>query len=139
MFTGDNNLVTLGNGLVRLDKAEDNKIYKALLGPRDTINVTIHKCYLRLEYVSLLIHTEDDKGKDIFIKCSKDQLFYTYSGNLIPAYKLKGEKLMSIGRNNTYCVSVGEGDGYLPMYSIEKSQRTEIDYVFINGIKVKYI
>lgn len=136
-FTEEMKLVTLGKGLVSMIELSkfDNES-KALLDDKTTLLVnTTPREYshtLKLEILS-----EDGSGHDIYIECHPYQIFKLRNGDECPAVDLKGKRLISIGQNHVYCVNINRTYRERLLYSVRKLERSHIDYVYINGIKVK--
>jgi hypothetical protein len=132
-FTHDMSIVSLGSGLVSvMTKGEVN----ALISEKDTIWLSEFESGYDI-IVELTIYSDDPKVKDISIKCSLDQEFYLPDGSVELAENLQGKRLVSLGQAEVYCIKVTKDYRYHHLYSYRKSERTEIDWMYINGIKVK--
>lgn len=133
-FTEDMQVVTLGKGLMPLSKLADTDA-KALYENVSYMKVSSKPIGYE-SAVKLTIHSEDDKGQDIFIKCSPTQRFWLWDGNKCTAQELKGKRLRSIGVNQVYCTDVKPLLGSQLMYTIIKLEHSFRESVYINGIKV---
>lgn len=133
-FSGEMQVVTLGKGLVKL--ADLDGSVDALMEDKSTIKVA-GKPLGYGDAIKIIIHSEDDKGKDINIICSPTQIFKLINGYECEAKDLQGERLMSIGVNKVYCTKVMPLHMFIPLYKVTKAEVTGRDFVYINGIRVK--
>lgn len=133
-FAGDMHLVTIGRGLLELRKLSTNMPAKAMVESAEFYNVGAKPIGTE-QVVTLVIHSEDGSGQDIYITCSPTQRFPLRNGDECLAKDLKGKRLISIGQNHVFCTEVRSSMEYKLLYRVYKLERTWRDYVYINGIK----
>lgn len=134
-FTKVMHLVTLGKGLMDMEKLS-TEVAEALYPDKSSSRYS-SKITGFDRIVKLVIHSEDEKGQDIYIECHPDQEFLLRSGGYCKAKNLQGKRLISIGQNKVYCSEVRDSFNRDLLYSPIKMEHTHRDYVFINGIGVR--
>ena len=133
-FSGEMQVVTLGKGLVKLTELDGT--VDALMEDKSTMKVS-RKALGYGDAIKVIIHSEDDNGKDISIICNPNQIFKLINGYECKAMNLQGERLMSIGVNKVYCTKIMPYHMFVPLYKVTKAEVTGRDFVYINGIRVK--